>query len=71
MKNKYITILDFVDGRVYQYKINASQIDNVCDEHFKEWNPDYESCEEFITNKGHSLSNCEWMVHSDPQLITT
>ena len=53
----YITILDFVDGRVYQYKI-------------KEWDIDNESCEEFITNKGHSLNNCEWMVHSDPQVIT-
>ena len=49
MKNKYITVLDFETGRVSQYKISADQIDNVCDEHFKEWNPDYESCEEYFS----------------------
>jgi len=70
MAMKYITVLDFEAGRVFQYGISADQIDNVCDEHFKDWNPDYESCEEFITNKGHNLSNCEWMVHENPQVIT-
>ena len=67
---KYITVLDFEVGRVFQYKISADQIDNVCDEHFKEWNPDSESCEEFITNKGHRLNNCEWMVHDSNEIIT-
>ena len=57
-KNKYITVLDFVDGRVYQYKLEV--LDNA----------DYNTYERFITNKGHSLNNCEWMVHSDPRVVT-
>ena len=54
----YLTILDFKEGKVFQYKISA---------YFKtknpSWNPDSESCEEFITDQGHSLTNCEWIVH--------
>ena len=50
-KFKYITVLDFVDSRVYQYKLEV--LDNADDNTY----------ERFITNKGHSLSNCEWMVH--------
>ena len=53
---KYITVLDFEIGKVIQYKI-------------KDWNIDYESCEDFIDRKGHRLSNCEWMVH-DSEVIT-
>ena len=55
-KAKHITVLDFVDGRVYQYKI-------------KEWDIDNESCEKFITRMGHSLGNCEWMVHETASII--
>ena len=56
---KYITILDFVDGRVYQYEIQEK------DEFHAE---DY--YEIIITQKGHGLNNCEWMVHKNPQVIT-
>tara|TARA_B100000900_G_scaffold7020_1_gene5954 strand:- start:1329 stop:1517 length:189 start_codon:yes stop_codon:yes gene_type:complete len=52
---KYITILDFEAGRVFQYKFQDFS------------DTDYE---EQLTEKGHNLSNCEWMVHSDPQIIT-
>jgi hypothetical protein len=45
---KYITVLDFEAGRVFQYEVH----------------------EEYLTDKGHNLSNCEWMVHLDPQVIT-
>ena len=55
---KYITVLDFEIGRVFQYKI-------------EEWDIDNESCEEFLTRVGHNLSNCEWMVHEEPRIITT
>ena len=65
---KYITVLNFEIGKVFQYEIGVNDIKG--DERFKKWNPDSESCEEFISNKGHNLSNCEWMVHSDPQVIT-
>ena len=49
---KYITVLDFEVGKVFQYNI-------------EEWGIDAESCEDFISNKGHRLNNCEWMVHED------
>ena len=62
--SKYITVLDFEVGRVFQYKIEDWDIDIA-----------NESCEDidinFITNKGHRLNNCEWMVHEEPRVITT
>ena len=36
----------------------------------KDWNPDFESIEDFISSVGHRLKDCEWMVHSDPEIIT-
>ena len=62
MKSKYITVLDFEIGRVFQYKIS--------DQRLVAWNPEEESCEEYLTNKGHNLGNCEWMVHDIAQVIT-
>ena len=43
MNKKYITVLDFEVGRVFQYKVKDRFIDN----------GDYE---EFISNKGHRLN---------------
>ena len=54
----YITILDFEAGRVFQYDMKEN---------------DYvrnKDVEEFLTNKGHNLSNCDWMRHENPQVIT-
>ena len=59
---KYITVLDFEDGRIYQYDIGF-QVNKLG------WNPDSEWCEDYLVNKGHNLSNCEWMVHEDGQVI--
>jgi len=56
---KCITVLDFEDGRVYQYEIMKQE----------GWNPDSESIEDFLNSVGHNLNNCEWMVHSDSQVI--
>ena len=53
---KYITVLDFEVGRVFQYKVKDRFIDN----------GDYE---EYLTNKGHNLTNCEWMVHAIAGII--
>ena len=53
---KYITVLDFEVGRVFQYKI-------------EEWDIDNESCEEFLTKMGHNLTNCQWMVHDNKTII--
>jgi hypothetical protein len=56
---KYITVLDFEIGKVFQYETMGEG-----------WNPDSESIEEFLTSVGHNLSNCEWMVHKDEKVIT-
>ena len=53
---KYITVLDFEEGKVYQYDIGW-QVNKLG------WNPDTESIEEYLTDKGHNLNNCEWMCH--------
>ena len=60
---KYITVLDFEVGKVFQYDIGF-QVNKLG------WNPDSESSEGYLVNKGHNLSNCEWMVHEDGQVIT-
>ena len=57
---KYITVLDFEIGKVFQYEVMGQE----------GWNPDSESCEDYIVNKGHNLQNCEWMVHEDSEIIT-
>ena len=55
---KYITILDFEAGRVFQYKLET------------EMTYDGYEYEDFITDKGHKLSNIEWMVHENQKIIT-
>ena len=56
-KMKYITVLDFEIGEVYQYEIEDKFINN----------GDYE---EYLSELGHNLKNCEWMVHKNPEVIT-
>ena len=56
---KYITVLDIEVGKVFQYETMG-----------KDWNPDLESIEDFLSSVGHRLKDCEWMVHSDPEIIT-
>ena len=55
---KYITVLDFTEGKVYQYDIS-------------EWDIENTSCEEFLSDMGHSISNIEWMVHAKGGIITS
>ena len=55
---KYITVLDFEVGKVYQYEAGFAK---------NNLNEDYE---EYLTGVGHNLSNCEWMVHDSPEIIT-
>lgn len=66
MKKINLTVLDFADGRVYQYELDIR--------------PDSEACrlnrlgqldlEKIIRDQGHNLSDCEWMSHSNPQVLT-
>ena len=57
--NKYITVLDFEVRRIFQYKIEEPyrNEDGVVDH------------EEFLTNKGHRMNNCEWMVHDIKEFV--
>ena len=59
---RYITVLDYELGEVFQYKIS--------DQRLTAWNPDEESCEEFLAGKGHRLKDCSWMVHDSSEIIT-
>ena len=53
----YITILDFEAGRVFQYNMPEQVIESM-------------EYEEYLSELGHNLSNCEWMQHENPQVIT-
>ena len=53
-----LTVLDFEDGRVFQYEIDT----------YKELQT--EDFEKIITDQGHNLNDCEWMSHSDPRVLT-
>ena len=55
MKSKYITVLDFEVGRIFQYK----------SENFEN-SDDYE---QVITDSGHNLSNCQWMISDNGDII--
>ena len=57
---KYITVLDFEVGKVFQYEVMGQE----------GWNPDTESIEEFLSSVGHNLQNCEWMVHDDSEIVS-
>ena len=54
--------LDLLLDKVFQYKIS--------DQRLTAWNPEEESCEDYLTSKGHNLGNCEWMVHDSDEIIT-
>ena len=55
---EYITVLDFEDGKVYQYDIEVLD------------KSDEDVYERFLTNEGHNLNNCEWMIHKNPEIMT-
>ena len=55
----YITVLDFESGRVYQYYISKATP-------FLKGETTYE---DYLIDKGHNLSNIEWMIHSNNEII--
>ena len=61
---KYITVLDFETGKVFQYDIHG-----VVDKDEREITQS-EQMEEYLTIQGHNLGNCEWMVHDSNEIIT-
>ena len=61
-KSKYITVLDFEISRVFQYNLGKVELHGTLteiDEYY----------EEYLTNKGHNLTNCEWMVHDIKEIV--
>ena len=52
---KYITVLDFEVGRIFQYK--SKNFEN---------SDDYE---QVIIDSGHNLSNCQWMISDNGDII--
>ena len=53
---KYITVLDFAVGKIYQYKVEALN--------------QHEEFELFIDYQGHRLKDVEWMVTDNNEIIT-
>jgi len=53
----YITVLDFTEGRVFQYILKYIVDDS-------------EVIEDFLIGEGHRMNDCEWMSHSDGEIIT-
>ena len=53
----YITVLDFTLGKVFQYK--APNKDWQCEDY-----------EKYLSELGHNLNNCEFMVHNYNKIIT-
>jgi hypothetical protein len=52
----YITVLNFVDGRVYQHSVEPGSITD----------EDYET---FLDHEGYKLNSIEWMLHEDNEII--
>ena len=51
---KYLFVLDFSGGNAYRYDIRGKAQDDF---------------EDFIIEKGHSISNVDWMTTDNPHLI--
>ena len=58
---KYITVLDFEVGEVFQYE-TPTVLNELATQH--------EDYEHYLSGLGHKLNNCEWMVHKNPEVIT-
>ena len=67
MKGKYITVLDYSDGKVYQYE-NLEHFENGWNEYDKD---DSDNIEWYLTEvKGHRLKDCNWMLHDENRIWT-
>ena len=64
---KHITVLDFEAGKVFQYNLDKFGDNYIF---IDENTPQHEELEDIIVDQGHNLSNCEWMSHEDPKVIT-
>ena len=53
---KYITVLDSEKNKVFQYELI-------------EWFKNTEDAEQFLDDKGHNMTNCQWM-ETNGKIIT-
>ena len=53
-KRQYVFVLDYEIGYAYRYDV---------------WINDSEKIEEYLTDLGHNLGNCEWMTTRNRKLI--
>ena len=53
-KRQYVFVLDFEIGYAYRYDV---------------WTNDGEKIEEYLTDLGHNLGNCGWMIARNKKLI--
>ncbi len=53
---KYITVLDSEKSKVFQYELI-------------EWFKNTENAEQFLDDKGHNMTNCQWM-ETNGKIIT-
>jgi hypothetical protein len=58
MKKLYLFVLDFSTGRVHRYRVDDLEFTGFNDEPMLN----------FMIEKGHSPSNCEWMTTDNPEL---
>ena len=54
---KYLTVLDSEVSRVFQYELWHVPSD-----------ADDNTYERFLSDNGHNLANCQWMVHDQPHV---
>ena len=60
INKRYITVLDFTYGEVFQYEIPKVFAGGIPWKH--------EDFEEFLRDLGHSIGNIEWMEHGPSQI---
>ncbi len=53
-KRSYVFVLDFEIGYVYRYDV---------------FTRDSEKIEEYLTELGHNIGNCEWMLKRNKRII--
>ena len=51
---KYVYVLDYQDGRVYRHDV---------------WIDDAEKIEDYLTDLGQNIGNCEWMLTRNKKII--
>tara|TARA_Y100000817_G_scaffold115950_1_gene90894 strand:- start:173 stop:352 length:180 start_codon:yes stop_codon:yes gene_type:complete len=54
---KYITVLDYEQGDVFQYPIETK------------WDMEKDDVIEALLKLGHNITNCKWMIHKNKPII--